>query len=363
MQEPTTSPPRRRTLGFATLAGAIGIAAIAAGVAATSGAPASGSPAAQGAVPALGAAAGWTSPDGGTQVLPDELDGRGFGGRLRGGFDRSAITIAGIDGTKLSLETDNGWTRTIDAAGATVTKDGAAVDASALKVGDRIVFRETGNDDGTYSITAIDVIQPSAAGTVASVSGSTITLTLRDGSTQEVTVTSSTTYQLAGKAATKDAVVAGARIVARGSLDGDGTLTATTVQVSPARAAGTVKEKSATSITLIQRDGSDVVVAVTSSTTYRVGGITAPTLADIEVGDVAVAAGTRNADGSLTASVVQSRAAGELGGPGGPGMGNWGRDGRGMGPMHVDGRDPGGPGRPDASPAPSTAPSGSGTSG
>ena len=57
-------------------------------------------------------------------------------GGMRGEMG-NAITITAIDGTKLALETENGWTRTIDATGATVTKDGATVALSTLKVGDR----------------------------------------------------------------------------------------------------------------------------------------------------------------------------------------------------------------------------------
>jgi len=209
-----------------------------------------------------------------------------------------AISVTAIDGTKLALKTDNGWTRTIDASGATVTKDGAMVALSALKVGDRIAFRETRNADGTFTITAIEVIQPAVAGTVASISGSTVTVTQRDGTTAKVALTGSTTYQLAGQAATKDAVVAGAQIVARGTLATDGTLTATSVEVAPATAAGTVKEKSAGSLTLTTRDGSTVIVKVATSTTYQVDGITSPTLADVKVGDVVMAAGSRNASSS-----------------------------------------------------------------
>jgi hypothetical protein len=126
--------------------------------------------------------------------------------------------------------------------------------------------------------------------------------------------------------------------------------------------AGTVKEKGSSSLTLTTRDGSTVVVTVSSSTTYQVGGITTPTLADIEVGDIVMAAGTRNADGSLSATIVRSHAAGQFGGPGGM-----------PGPMHGDGFGRGGlrdggpgwgfPGDPDDSSAPSTAPSGSGSNG
>jgi hypothetical protein len=287
----------------------------------------------------------------------------------------NAITITGIDGTKLALETDNGWTRTIDATGATVTKDGATVALSTLKVGDTIVFRETRNDDGTYTITAIGAIQPAVAGTVASVSGSAVTVTRRDGSTSKVVLTDSTTYQLAGKAATKDAVVTGVQVVARGTLATDGTLTASSVEVAAATSAGTVKEKGASSLTLTTRDGSSVVVTVSSSTTYQVGGVDSPTLADVKVGDVVMAAGSRNADGSLAATVVRSHAAGQFGGPGGMFGGPGGQfggpggqfggpgDGFGRGGMRDGGHGWGLPGDPDAAPAPSTAPAGSGTNG
>ena len=340
---------RGRTLGLAALAGAVVVGVLAVGFALGSGASTNDASTAPTVVraPAAVTAAGWTSPDGRTQVRPDGRGGPGF----RGGSEWGVISITAIDGTKLSLQTENGWTRTIDAAGATVTKDGATVDLSTLKVGDRIVFRETRNADGTYTITAITVVQPTVGGTVASVSGSTVTVTTRDGSTTKVALTDSTTYTLDGKASTKDAVVAGALIVARGTLASDGTLTATSVEIEPAMVGGTVKEKGASSLTLTIRDGSTVVVNVSSTTTYEVDGITSPTLADVKVGDVVMASGTKNADGSLSATTVRSHAAGNFGGPGmgWPGMGG-GRGG------HGHGFPGGGWGDPDASPAPSANP-------
>ncbi len=356
---PAPRPGRARAIGLATLVGAIGIGAIA--VAIVAGGPRNdASPVADGSASRgapIGAVSEWSAPANTDNIRLD----RGGRGGLRGAMG-GAISITAIDGTRIALKTDNGWTRTIDAAGATVTKDGAAVAVSTLVVGDRIVFRETRNDDGTFSITAIEVIQPAVAGTVASVSGSTVTVTQRDGSTSKVVLTASTTYRLAGQASTKDAVVTGAQIVARGTLATDGTLTATSVEVAPATSVGTVKEKSATSLTLTTRDGSTVVVKVTSTTTYQVAGITSPTLADVKVGDVVMTAGTRNADGSLTATVVRSHAAGQFGGPGG-GFGAGPEGGFGRGGMRGDGRGWGFPGGPDASPAPSIAPAGSGTNG
>ncbi len=365
---PAPRPSRARTIGLASLVGAIGVGAIAIAIVAggprSTAAPATTTDGSAAGVSPVGQVSGWTAPAGGGTY---RLDVGGHGG-MRGPTG-GTISITGIDGTKLALETDNGWTRTIDVAGATVTKDGATVALSTLQVGDRIVFRETRNDDGTYKITAVEVIQPAVAGTVASISGSTVAVTQRDGSTAKVVLTGSTTFQVAGQAATKDAVVTGAQIVARGTLATDGTLTASSVVVAPATAVGTVKEKDASSLTLTTRDGSTLVVKVTSSTTYQVVGVTSPTLADVKVGDVVMAAGTRNADGSLSATVVRSRAAGQLGGP----MGGFGRDGFGPdvfggpgfghGGMRGGGNGWGFPGGPDAWPAPSTAPSGTGTSG
>jgi hypothetical protein len=356
--------PTGRTLGLAALLGAVVVGSLAVGFAAgtrdTSPAETPDQPGLTGQVQDRGQGRGserdavrlseaaWTSPDGRTSVA---LDGRG--GRGMRGIAAREITITAIDGTKLSLETDNGWTRTIDAAGATVTKDGETVALSTLKVGDQIAFRETRNADGTSTITAIYVVQPSVSGTVASVSGSTVTVTTRDGATEKVVLTSTTTFRLGGAEATKDAVVAGVRIRAEGSLASDGTLTATSVVVAPATTSGTVKEKTASSITLTKRDGSTVVVKVTSTTTYSVQGVDSATLADIAVGNVVMAAGTTNADGSLTATTVRARAAGSFGGPdgdGGWGRG-WGRGGHG-----------GMPGWDDA-PASSPAPTGDGANG
>jgi len=83
-------------------------------------------------------------------------------GTLRGAPGQVAITIAGIDGSKLSLQATDGWTRTIDATGATVSKGGQTITLADLKVGDRITFLETRLSDGTNKITAIQVLAPMA---------------------------------------------------------------------------------------------------------------------------------------------------------------------------------------------------------
>jgi hypothetical protein len=278
--------------------------------------------------------------------------GMGRGGRMgnRGMF--ASISITSIDGTKLTLATADGWTRTIDAAGATVQKSGQAVNLSTLKVGDSIVFDQARQTDGTYKITTIQIVLPHADGTVKSASDSSVTLTQRDGTEKVLQLTSSTAYKLAGAASTKAALTVGAAVDAEGTTATDGTFTATLVNIRAAQAGGTVTAKGATSITVKTRDGSSFTINVGSTTTYQVAGKTAASLSDVAVGAIVIAEGTRNTGGTFTATVVRGFAAGSGTGPGwGPGMGPGMRGDRGM-PWSQGG--PGTPGTPgtQASPAP-----------
>src|SRR5262249_27935583 len=153
-------------------------------------------------------------------------------------------------GNQLSLKTDDGWTRTIDATGATITSDGKTITVADLKVGDQIRFRQERQSDGSYKVTAIIVVPARTGGVVQSVSGSTITVKKPDGSTQTIAVTDSTAYAKGGNAAAKADVQPGLQVVAQGSVGSDGTFTATKVQVNPAVAAGQVTAKTASTITI-----------------------------------------------------------------------------------------------------------------
>jgi hypothetical protein len=365
------APPSRRSrslIAGAIVAGAIGLAAIAVGVAST-GTPAVAAPASANARGVLlGADTGtWNPPSGGAAAAPNvtgmmgDRDGTAFGpggmgpggmgrgGRMGGYGAFGSISVTAIDGTKLGLTTADGWTRTIDATGATVTKSGQTADLSTLKVGDSIVFDQSRQTDGTFKITAIQLVLPHADGTVKSVGDSSVTLTQRDGTDKVVQLTGSTTYQLAGAASkaaasTKAALTGGAAVDAEGTTATDGTFTATLVTIRAAQAGGTVTAKTGTSITVTTRDGSSLKIDVDSSTTYLVAGTTAPTLSNVAVGAIVIAEGTRTTDGTFSATVVRAFAAGSGFGPGmGPGM----RGGRGM---------PWGPGGP--APQPTSTPAG-----
>lgn len=146
--------------------------------------------------------------------------GHGFGG----------ITITAISGSSISLETADGWTRTITAdSGTTYSKSGTTIALGDLKVGDEIGFRQTRESNGTYTIDSIAVILPHLGGEVTAVDGSTITVKQRDGTTATIEVTGSTTYTVAGADAKLADVKVGMFLVAEGTKNADGSLTASDV--------------------------------------------------------------------------------------------------------------------------------------
>jgi hypothetical protein len=165
------------------------------------------------------------------------LGGPGFrfhlGGAGRLGF--GAISITAIDGSNVSLKTEDGWSRTIAVSGTTkLTRGGAAIALGDLKVGDRVRFHETRNADGTFAIDRIDVVLPSVVGKVTAKTADTITVEQLGGGTATIHVNASTTYRVAGKAnATLSDIAVGAIIGAAGQQRADGSIDATTVRAAP----------------------------------------------------------------------------------------------------------------------------------
>ena len=281
---------------------------VALGAAVAMGASPSASPTTGGqtqTVPGTGAGAPALGQNG---AGPVDADGRGFGPGGPGRGDKHGfgqVSVTAVNGTSLSLATEDGWTRTISVTTATtITKGGAATTLADVAVGDTIRFGQTRNADGTYTITAIEIVQPQVAGTVTAVGSDTITITLRDGTSQTVRTTGATTYHVERADGTRASVTVGSTIVASGEKAADGTLTASSVWVRLPHVAGTVTGTTANSITLTRRDGTTVTVHVDADTTYRVAGIDAPTLSDIKTGMAIVVEGTQRADGSIDASAI-----------------------------------------------------------
>jgi hypothetical protein len=175
-------------------------------------------------------AAGTTN--GTTNGLVDLLNGGGPGFR-DGHLGMGGITITAINGNDISLTTADGWTRTMTVdSGTTYSRSGATIALSDLKVGDEIGFRQTHETNGTWTIDSIVVILPHAGGEVTKVSGSTITVTQRDGTSATITVNAQTTYNVNGAAAKLADVKVGMFLVAEGTKNADGSLTATQVRAA-----------------------------------------------------------------------------------------------------------------------------------
>jgi Domain of unknown function (DUF5666) len=164
--------------------------------------------------------------------LAGQADGfAGFAGR-HGGFGAGNITITAINGSSIALETVDGWTRTITVTGETkLSKDGDEIALSDLEVGDKIAFRQTVDDSGNYTVTAIAVISPSVFGQVTAVGGDSITLSQRDGSTVSVQVNGSTEFTVSGETGKSVSdIEVGMIVVASGEQNDDGSLDAAHVR-------------------------------------------------------------------------------------------------------------------------------------
>ena len=222
-----------------------------------------------------------------------------------GGKGFRDITIKAISGSNVTLETDDGWTRTIAVTGSVeITKGGQAIQLSGLAVGDQVRFSQTRNADGTYTVEAIAVIVPSVRGTASDVSASGFKITTRDGSVWTIAVNGSTTYKYGTGAGTLADVTNGTIALVQGNKTADNALTALSVRVAADRAVGTVTAKTANSITIQKRDGSSVTIHVDADTTFRVAGKDPATLADVTVGMNIGVSGRARADGSIDAGAV-----------------------------------------------------------
>jgi Domain of unknown function (DUF5666) len=250
--------------------------------------------------------------------------GRGPGGFGRfGGIGYGEITVTAISGDELSLQTADGWTRTITVTQDTkITKGGQPATLADVMVGDTVRFAETKNDDGTWTITALAVVLPQTAGTVTAVGNDSITITGKDGTSQTIHTTDATTYHRGNAGGSRSDVTVGAIIVATGERGSDGSLTATSVTVIPARVIGTVASVSGDTITVTRRDGTTITLHVSADTTVGVAGVDGASIADVKPGMAIAAEGSQRSDGSLDAIAIRAGQRGGLRGPDAPKAGH-----------------------------------------
>lgn len=152
----------------------------------------------------------------------------------------SSTSAAGIDGkvtavsgTTLTVTSDLGQSRSYALSSSTTIHQGPKqkLSLSNLKVGDHVRVRadDSASSGSTPKATDVDVHLAHIDGVVASVSGSTVTVTDRDGFTRRIDVSG----------AVSSSVRSGAPVHAVGRVDADGTtLDATTITTRTAPADG-----------------------------------------------------------------------------------------------------------------------------
>ncbi len=138
--------------------------------------------------------------------------------------------------------------------------------------------------------------------TVGSVSATTINATDAKGAAVVISITSKTAFVRAGQSASLSDITTGTRIQVRGHYTSDTAVTARRISILLPIVNGKVTAINGNTITLKTRKGT-VTITVSATTKFGKG----QTLSDIHVGDLVVAEGTPNSDGSFTAFAMLDR--------------------------------------------------------
>ena len=194
-----------------------------------------------------------SEPDSGQVAAgPDQGGQGGFGFGLRGpggagglngpGMGHTPMpamagTVTSIKGSTITIKDLMGFTRTIHTSSSTTyTRGGQPAKSSDVTNGANIAAQGTVDKNGTdLDANKVAVRLPSVAGTVQSVTGSSFVVQGPDGATHKVTTTGSTTFRQGRNQAALSDLKQGARVVAMGDRQSNGDLTASSVQILPAR--------------------------------------------------------------------------------------------------------------------------------
>jgi hypothetical protein len=152
-----------------------------------------------------------------------------------------------------------------------------------------------------------------AGGKVTDISGSTITVTMKDGSKKTVKVDSTTKYDKEGQSASLADIHVGDTILVQGTANSDGSVKASQIEIAVPMAGGNVTAVNGSTFTVAGPTFTDpfggkhvagpsevgaVTTIVTSGSTKFVNfDNTSATLADVKVGTYIVASGTISSDG------------------------------------------------------------------
>ncbi len=164
--------------------------------------------------------------------------------------------------------------------------------------------KESSEPKAAETAEAKDMDHRAVFGSVTALGNGTVTIKKMDGKTQTIDLTGSTVYLQGGAKVTRSALVVGANVLVKGTVDSKGTLTATIVRVVPSVVIGTVTALTSDTIVVKTLAGKSVTIDVNSETKYLVDDSSSATLASLKVGERIVAFGTMGSKGALTASFV-----------------------------------------------------------
>lgn len=257
----------------------------------------------------------------GTTAAPPGATMNGRLGRSGGYGPGGSLTVTKVSGNTITASGRGGQTITVQVSSTTAyTEAGASAALSDVTVGARIAVQGTvANTSGTtINATGVTIVLPQVLGVVTNVNGSTLALTSFDGSTHTVTVSSSTRYQKAGRTAASTDVAVGTAIVAEGTSNSDGSLSAVRVTIQVPHLEGQVTAVSGTSITISGRDGTTYTVDASNADYVNADGSAASASA-VKSGVSITAEGTLSSDGkTLTALRIVVMPAGQGSGGFGP---------------------------------------------
>ena len=271
------------------------------------------------------------------QTAPGAGRGMGRGGQGQGHAPSIVGTVSAINGNSITVAGRQGFgkngsketsavTYTVDGTNAKVMKNNTTSSLSNIAVGDTLMVQ--GTVSGT-SVTATNIRDGfgmngagrGVAGAVASVSGTTFTVTSKAGPNGGTATTytvdaSKATVTKNNTTSSVSNIVVGDTVMVQGTVSGT-SVTATNIRdgVNQPVIQGNGQPVVAGSITAI--NGSTITITNKSNVTYTidatsakfvVGGVTSPTISNVVVGDNIVVQGTVNGNSVTASSVIDQKA-------------------------------------------------------
>jgi hypothetical protein len=240
-------------------------------------------------------------------------------------------TVSVVSGNTITIiDKKTNTSDTVDASGATVIKAGATSTVSSIAVGDDIMVQGTisGSVTATAIIDGMPVTETQStsnevAGTVSSISGTTITVINKLGPDGTIVATytvnaSGATVTKNGAASSVSSIAVGDRIVIQGTF---GTINVTAKKIVdgvPQSIQGNGQPVVAGSVTVIS--GNTITITNKSNVTYTVDAtnarfvvkeVTNPTISNIAVGDNITVQGTVNGNSVTASSIIDQKAKNE----------------------------------------------------